>query len=412
LSSITKKIGASGKLSPYWRAKFRGIDGRPVWLTTKCRDSRKALAIAQRWEKAARLAESWELNQSRAQKILDEVTELCRMPATLAITKTLLDQLLRDSIGGSLAGQDFEVFAREWLSSKNTGKVAPSTAGKYELVIERFLSFLPERRRIASVASITAGEIERFRDAELKAGKSPQTANMWLAILRAIFNVARRQCAIATNPAEAVEFVQADAEQRVPFDDDQLRALLAVASVQWRGMILFGAHCGLRLRDAANLTWNNIDLGTRTLSYAALKTSRRKKASQRLTSVYLHGDVINYLEGLAVSDDPGQALFPDLHGRGSSGRGGLSPEFSSLMDLAGIRAPLGIAKTGLGRRFKALGFHSLRHSFISRLANAEVSSDVRREIVGHSNEEIHQRYVHLDLALQQNAIAKLSSLLL
>src|SRR5260370_10406640 len=162
MASITRKLGSSGKPSPLWRAKFGGIDGRQVWLTTKCRDARKALAIAQRWEKAARLAESWELNQPRAQKILDDVTELYRAPATLAITKNLLDQLLRDSIGGSLAGQDFQKFAKEWLEAK-TGKVAPSTAGKYELVIERFLSFLPERRRIESVASIPAGELERFR---------------------------------------------------------------------------------------------------------------------------------------------------------------------------------------------------------------------------------------------------------
>jgi hypothetical protein len=111
MASITRKIGSSGKLSPYWRAKFRGIDGRTVWLTTKCRDSRKALAIAGRWEKAARLAADWELNQSKAQKILDEVTELVRTPATLAITKELLDGLLRDSIGGSLAGQNFQQFA-------------------------------------------------------------------------------------------------------------------------------------------------------------------------------------------------------------------------------------------------------------------------------------------------------------
>jgi hypothetical protein len=40
------------------------------------------------------------------------------------------------------------------------------------------------------------------------------------------------------------------------------------------------------------------------------------------------------------------------------------------MHLAGIRAPLGPEKQGKGRQFKALGFHSLRHSFISTLANS------------------------------------------
>jgi integrase len=65
------------------------------------------------------------------------------------------------------------------------------------------------------------------------------------------------------------------------------------------------------------------------------------------------------------------------------------------MHLADIRAPLGLEKQGIGRQFRALGFHSLRHSFISTLANSEVPADVRKQIVGHSSEDIHRRYVHL-----------------
>jgi integrase len=81
------------------------------------------------------------------------------------------------------------------------------------------------------------------------------------------------------------------------------------------------------------------------------------------------------------------------------------------MDKAGITVPVGVEKEGKGRQFRALGFHSLRHSFISRLANSEVSADVRQEMVGHSSDEIHRRYTHLDLSLQQKAIGQLSSIL-
>ena len=44
-----------------------------------------------------------------------------------------------------------------------------------------------------------------------------------------------------------------------------------------------------------------------------------------------------------------------------------------------------------------LGFHSLRHTFVSELANADVPADVRRQISGHSDEKIHERYTHLGL---------------
>jgi len=72
---------------------------------------------------------------------------------------------------------------------------------------------------------------------------------------------------------------------------------------------------------------------------------------------------------------------------------------------------LGVEKEGKGHRFRALGFHSLRHFFVSRLANSEVSPDVRKQIVGHSSDEIHRRYTHLHLSLQQKAIAQLPSVL-
>jgi integrase len=81
------------------------------------------------------------------------------------------------------------------------------------------------------------------------------------------------------------------------------------------------------------------------------------------------------------------------------------------MAKTGIRSPLGKEKSGKGRRFRALGFHSLRHTFISKLANADISPDVRKEITGHSSDEIHRRYVHLELAAQQRAIAKIPTLL-
>jgi integrase len=113
-----------------------------------------------------------------------------------------------------------------------------------------------------------------------------------------------------------------------------------------------------------------------------------------------------------MGDTPGQPLFPSLYARGAGSHAGLSNEFGRLMERAGIGIPPGRQKAGKGRQFRALGFHSLRHSFISRLANAEVGPDVRRELAGHSNssDEIHRKYMHLDLSLQRKAINQLSSI--
>ena len=278
--------------------------------------------------------------------------------------------------------------------------------------MDGFLAHLPEKRRQASVGSISTGEIQRFRNSEIQAGKTAGTANFSVKVLRALFNTARRQGIIEDNPAEAAELLPEETEERLPFEEEQVKALLAAAKAEsndeWRGMILLGYHAGLRLTDSANLTWDNVDLPGRMLTFRAKKTAKRTKKN---TVIALHSDVMNYLEALPMSDEVGQPLFPSLHGRESGSHGGLSNAFNRLMDKAKIRVPMGIEKAGKGRRFRTLGFHSLRHSFISRLANSEVSADVRKQIVGHSSDEIHRRYVHLDLSLQEKAIGKLPSVL-
>ena len=390
MASIHRKRGASGKVSPFWQAKFRSADGSTVWRSTKQTDSRKAIEVARKWEKAARLAANSELTQSASIRLLDELMEV--------------------TIGEHLDVQSVETYIEQWLRSKKATGTSSGTLSRYGPVLQGFLQSLPEKRRRVSVASITALEVERFRNSELEGGKTPGTANFAVKVLRAVFNTARRRGLCPSNPAEAVEMLLEESQERLPFSKDQVKDLLAVAENEWRGMILLGYHTGIRLSDAANLTWANVDLLKRILVFRARKTAGRAKGGKKDSVVYMHPDVVTYFESLPASDDPNAPIFPSLYRKSPGSHGGLSNAFGRLMHLAGIRAPLGPEKQGKGRQFKALGFHSLRHSFISTLANSEVPADVRKQIVGHSSEDIHRRYVHLDLLLQEKAIANLPSL--
>lgn len=372
--------------SKFWIAQFAGPDGRRLNRSTKQVDRRKALAVAEKWEKAAQKARLCELTQAASIKILGELMEL--------------------TTGAVLNVQSIEGLLRGWIADRVTLGRTDATGKRYKSVIDSFLAHLGPQRSGASVASLTGSEIEDWRNAELKEGKGQTTADFGIKVLRAALNSARRKGLILANPADAVESTGATAEIREPFTPAELADLLRVANPEWRGMILLGAWCGLRIADAANLTWENVNLDAGTLTFQPQKT--RNRGSQPLV-IAMHPELTAALAALPRGK-PKAPVFPSLHGRKPGSHGGLSNEFSRLMEQAGVTVRVGSEKKGVGRRFRSKGFHSLRHTMISRMADAEVSSDVRRAIAGHSSDAVHRRYVHLNIDSQRIALSKLGAL--
>jgi integrase len=77
--------------------------------------------------------------------------------------------------------------------------------------------------------------------------------------------------------------------------------------------------------------------------------------------------------GLPRSNDQKVPVFPELFDKPGPGKSGLSMSFKRLMGRAGIDDGLARKKDGkLGRNVSRLSFHSLRHTFNSAIANADV----------------------------------------
>jgi integrase len=410
VASVHRKSGASGKESPYWNAKFKGPDGTVWTLTTKLREKKPARALARTRERAAETAYNGHLTHQRAQKFLAECAEITHGDGYKK-SGEFLDECLRQSTGSGLNIPTAEKYFRDWLDAKEqVGRTSESTLTRYAPILNRFVAFLPEVRRRSPLASITASAIDGFLHAEKVRGLSNVTANAGVRVLRIVFNTARRKGVITTNPAEAVDLLQEEPDKRLPFTPDQVRALLEVADTEWRGIILLGFYSGMRLGDAARLTWANVDLENRVVAFEAQKTLRRKKGANKNTVVDLHADLMAYFGGLPMSDDARAAIFPDLSRRPVGSANGLSAGFHRLMDKAGILAPLGAAKEKAGRVFRALSFHSLRHAFVTQLHCSGVPIEVRKELAGHRSDAMSLNYTHVSRALTAAAIAQIPSI--
>ena len=130
-----------------------------------------------------------------------------------------------------------------------------------------------------------------------------------LKILRNLFKMATRQGMITHNPAEAVDVPRGVRHTREPFTIPELQALLQQADPNWKAMILLGAYAGMRLGDAACLTWNNVDLEQKKITYLP-----KKKAHQpgvKKVTVPIHCDLLQALLELPVNaKQPNTPTFP------------------------------------------------------------------------------------------------------
>jgi len=370
--------------SPFWIACFTLPDGRRTNRSTGAKDKRQAQRVAAQFEDAAREARQGRFIETRARKAIADIF-------ALANKDTLPSSTIEDFIESWLKRKELE--AGEKTHVRNSG------------VMDDLREFLGARGKL-DIAHLTAKEITKFRDTLAKR-LTPGTVNVSLKVVRSALAQARREGLVDTNEAERVSLLKnRRVFERKPFTLLELRRILVVANDEWKGMILVGLYCGLRLSDVATLTWANVDLGQRELIVTTQKTGRRQ-------ILPLAAPLLCHLETLTAGDDPTAPLFPKAcAARERSQYGGtLSNQFYGILVAAGLAKPRPHTSTGKGRDAKrdlgGLSFHCLRHTATSLLKNAGVSDAVARDLIGHDSPAVSASYTHIDMEAKRRAVDKL-----
>jgi integrase len=218
----------------YWIAAFRDASGRQHRRTTRETDKKRAQAVAEKYEMAAK-------RKGSPQRV-----------------RQIFHEFYRDHYGEDLPSSNVRTYAESWLAVRKA-ETSPGTYRRYSEAAVKFLSFLgPQADR--DLDEITKAHISGFRDAQ-RAVSAPATTNHALKIVRMIFRSARREGYLWQDPAEGVKAVKNGMTlERRPFTINEIRAVLEVASPEWQSLIKFGIYTGQRLGDLASLTWAQIDL--------------------------------------------------------------------------------------------------------------------------------------------------------
>jgi integrase len=247
-------------------------------------------------------------------------------------------------------------------------------------------------------------------------GRAGKTVLSYVKDLGAVYRAAIRVGLVSFNPCSTAigDVETSDSLERKPFSGDEVAALLKAAPTEeWRGLILLAAYSGLRLGDAARLSWASVDLEVKRITLIPSKTKKKK----REVRIPIQPDLLVFFESVAVKDDcPDAPVFPILAKTPVNTAKGLSSVFVRIMAAAGVDRgkPSRVLKkgqtAGKGRITYERGFHSLRHSFTTWLRTAGVSEEDRMALTGHSTRESHQIYSHSNDEALQNAVAKLPRL--
>jgi integrase len=341
------------------------------------------MRLALEWEKAAKETMLNTFTTDKARRVLNEM---------LSIT------------GQSIDNQTTREFAATWIKTKTTTRAA-STAVTYKPVIDGFLKTIGKKSE-APLSVILPKDVEAHRDFLTQSGKRPTTVRQYLKIIGAMFEAARRQGMIQTNPMRSVEMDEAEQESRDPFTLAELRAILTQAKDEWKTAIMLGAFTAMRIGDATTLRWECIDLAQGVITFIPQKLRRKK----RKIVMPIHPALHDHLMEIA-GDDPHAPVCPSLAGRSSGGKTGLSRQFMAIMRAAGVDNMAFTTarkdKENKARTQSKKSFHSLRHFFNTELLASGVDEKIRMELSGHTTAGINRTYSHVKLDSLREAVKKM-----
>ena len=382
--------------SRFWFARFMDPNtGKRVSRSTKTEKKKDAKTIAGKFEAAARD----ESLRADVPRILQRSVELASLEAqagtlTLERAETLI-RLMAVAANPTAKEGTFRRFSGAWLDELEP-EITKQSFTDYHRAIKTAVEALGDKAE-QPFRRITTADVEGIRGAFLATGASGSTVNKSLAVVRRIFQSAVDCGALDLNPAKSIKSVStSDSETRLPFSVPEVRNLLSASpSDEWRGLITLAASTGLRCHDVRTLTSENI-----SGQWLTIQPGKTSKSTGAVVKVPLTPSCSQWLEGR-----PAGQLFPELAKLSASK---VSLTFDEIMGKAQVEKTIVLAPGDppkVGKR----SFHSLRHSFISWLAQVDVASDVRMRLAGHTTERVHQDYTDHGDALQR-AVAQLPTL--
>lgn len=281
----------------------------------------------------------------------------------------------------------FTEFSNEWMTSyvENNNKWS-EVQNKRTILKVNLVPFFGNFR----LNQISSRDTEEYKALKIKSGLNPKSINNHLSCLRKCLNTASEWNIITTIPK--IKLLKVPPPETFFITPEECDMLIQVADGYWHDMILTVLRTGLRFGELIALKWSDVDYDRKIL------TVQRSIVRGRLGSTKSNKNRIIPLaydlsELLASKKRTSEYIFTDENGDT------LKQDYCRVKILA-------LAKLASIRR---IGWHALRHTFASHLANNGVTIQVIKQLLGHSDIKTTMRYTHLATETMVDAIAVLQT---
>jgi integrase len=300
----------------------------------------------------------------------------------------------------------FADYAAEWSETyqgRTSRGIREQTRSDYRSLLERDATPFFGRYRLAE---IEPRDVKAFVSQLAARGLEPTSIRKVLAPVRALFATAVEEGLIRSNPAAGVRVAmpensddEATGAGVKALSEAELVAVLERVPSEWRLFFNFLAQSGLRIGEAVELRWSDIDLGQGTLrvrrrfyrGHVDAPKSRYGKRQLRLSPALARALWELRKESRAADDE---LVFTAERG----GRVDTSNLMSRVLKPAAVETGLGEwVMTKNGRRADTwVGFHTFRHTCATILFGRGWNAvQVQRWLGHHSPSFTLDRYVGL-----------------
>lgn len=272
-------------------------------------------------------------------------------------------------------------YLTRWLEDSVRNTVEKGSFARYEENVRVHL--IPAIGRVR-LKGLTPAHVRSLKREKLDEGLSPRTVQYILQTLSKALQQAMWDGLIPRNVADAVTAPRPDAEEIVPLDREQVRALLEAArGERLEALFILALATGMRRSELLGLKWRDLDVSDKRLSvrrtygvdgYGEPKSKKSKRSIKigpaTMAALSAHRQRQNEErlafsdwqdEGLVFAGENGQPMKPQRASKGAFGR---------IKKRAGLP--------------ESTRFHDLRHTCATFLLRDGWNAKYVQELLGHS----------------------------